>query len=119
MSLALALTEKLLAGEGAWRVHGGGFAGTIQAYVPLARLDEYRAAMEKVFGEGACYVLVCPPGRRHQGGAVTNNIKKGALARAKAPFSVLLFFHWRRGKPWSSMMPAVLSLTGIGSSPLQ
>ena len=57
LSLALALTEKLLAGEGAWRVHGGGFAGTIQAYVPLARLDEYRAAMEKVFGEGACYVL--------------------------------------------------------------
>ena len=57
LSLALALTEKLLAGEGAWRVHGGGFAGTIQAYVPLARLDEYRAAMEKVFGKGACYVL--------------------------------------------------------------
>ena len=57
LTLALALTEKLLEGEGAWRVHGGGFAGTIQAYVPLARLDEYRAAMEKVFGKGACYVL--------------------------------------------------------------
>ena len=57
LSLALALTEKFLAGEGAWRVHGGGFAGTIQAYVPLARLDKYRAAMEKVFGKGACYVL--------------------------------------------------------------
>ena len=34
-------------------------------------------------------------------------------------YSVPLFFHWRRGKPWSSMMPAVLSLTGMGSSPLQ
>ena len=57
LTLALALTEKLLEGEGAWRVHGGGFAGTIQAYVPLARLEEYRAAMEKVFGEGVCYTL--------------------------------------------------------------
>ena len=57
LSLALALTEKFLAGEGAWRVHGGGFAGTIQAYVPLPAWTSTRAAMEKVFGEGACYVL--------------------------------------------------------------
>lgn len=57
LTLALALTEKLLAGKGAWRVHGGGFAGTIQAYVPFSMLDEYRAAIEKVFGEGACYTL--------------------------------------------------------------
>ena len=57
MSLALVLTEKLLAGKGAWRVHGGGFAGTIQAFVPLDMLDEYRTEIEKVFGKGSCYTL--------------------------------------------------------------
>lgn len=57
LSLALALTEKFLAGEGAWRVHGGGFAGTIQAFVPLSRLDEYRNFIEKVFGKDSCYTL--------------------------------------------------------------
>ena len=57
VSLALALSETILGGRGAWRVHGGGFAGTIQAFVPFDMLDEYRAAMEEVFGAGACYVL--------------------------------------------------------------
>ncbi len=57
VSLALALSEKVLAGKGACRVHGGGFAGTIQAYVPLDKVDEYSAAMASVFGEGACRVL--------------------------------------------------------------
>ena len=57
LTLALALSEKLLAGKGAWRVHGGGFAGTIQAFVPLDMLEEYRSGMEKVFGEGSCYTL--------------------------------------------------------------
>lgn len=57
LSLALVLTEKLLAGKGAWRVHGGGFAGTIQAFVPLDMLDEYRTEIEKVFGQGSCYTL--------------------------------------------------------------
>ena len=57
VSLALALSETLLGGEGAWRVHGGGFAGTVQAFVPLARLEGYRAAMDGVFGEGSCRVL--------------------------------------------------------------
>ena len=57
ISLALALSERLLAGKGAWRVHGGGFAGTIQAFVPLDSLEEYRDAMEKVFGPGTCYTL--------------------------------------------------------------
>ena len=57
LTLALALTEKILDGRGAYRVHGGGFAGTIQAYVPLDLLEEYRAKMEEVFGKGACYVL--------------------------------------------------------------
>ena len=54
MALTLALCEKLLAGRGACRVHGGGFAGTAQAYVPLDQAEEFRAAMEDVLGEGAC-----------------------------------------------------------------
>lgn len=57
LSLALAVSEKLLAGKGAWRVHGGGFAGTIQAFVPVEMLEEYRSAMEAVFGMGTCHVL--------------------------------------------------------------
>jgi galactokinase len=55
--LALALTELFLAGDGAYRVHGGGFAGTIQAYIPHARLEEYRTTMDNIFGEGATTVL--------------------------------------------------------------
>ena len=57
ISLALTISEFLLNGRGACRVHGGGFAGTIQAYVPFDILDSYRAGIEKVFGEGSCYVL--------------------------------------------------------------
>ena len=59
LSLALALTERALDGvEGAaWRVHGGGFAGTIQAFVPAAAANGYAKAMDAVFGEGACHVL--------------------------------------------------------------
>ena len=57
ITLALAVAESLLQGRGACRVHGGGFAGTMQAYVPLDLLDAYREGMEKVFGEGACHVL--------------------------------------------------------------
>ncbi len=57
LSLALTLTEHVLGPDGAFRVHGGGFAGTIQAFVPFEKLDEYRALMEKVFGPGSCHVL--------------------------------------------------------------
>lgn len=57
LSLALALIERQISGRGAWRVHGGGFAGTVQAYVPLDMLEGFRAEMEAVFGAGACYVL--------------------------------------------------------------
>ena len=58
LSLALCLAERVLAGEkAAWRVHGGGFAGTIQAYVPLSRVAEFRAVMDAAFGEGACLEL--------------------------------------------------------------
>ena len=61
VSLALALSETLLGERGAWRVHGGGFAGTIQAFVPLDLLETYRAAIEAVFGVGSCYVLRVRP----------------------------------------------------------
>lgn len=57
VSLALAVIEKLLDGKGAYRVHGGGFAGTVQAYVPLDMLEGFKKDIEAVFGEGACYVL--------------------------------------------------------------
>ncbi len=58
LSLALCLTENKLAGTGAaWRVHGGGFAGTIQAFVPTEIAEDYRAYMDGVFGEGSCYIL--------------------------------------------------------------
>ena len=57
LSLALALIAKILGGKGAYRVHGGGFAGTVQAYVPLDMLDAFKAEMQSVFGERSCYVL--------------------------------------------------------------
>ncbi len=61
VSLALAVSEVILKGKGAWRVHGGGFAGTIQAFVPNELLNEYKESLEAVFGEGACYVLAIRP----------------------------------------------------------
>jgi galactokinase len=57
VSLALALSDIVLKGEGAWRVHGGGFAGTIQAFVPQKLLDKYITTLEHVFGKGACHNL--------------------------------------------------------------
>jgi galactokinase len=61
LSLALALSEKLLQGRGAFRVHGGGFAGTIQAYVPNNLLCKYVKEMESIFGSGSCYQLKIRP----------------------------------------------------------
>lgn len=61
VSLALAVSESILKGKGAWRVHGGGFAGTIQAFVPNEILADYKNAMESIFGEGSCYVLIIRP----------------------------------------------------------
>ena len=55
--LALALSQKVLNGRGAWRLQGGGFAGTIQAFVPSDLVDAYRAAIDGCFGEGSCHVL--------------------------------------------------------------
>lgn len=58
LSLALAVSDQLLRGKkAAFRVHGGGFAGTIQAFVPTEDTEMYRKGMERVFGEGSCHVL--------------------------------------------------------------
>lgn len=57
VSLGLALSELVLKGKGAWRVHGGGFAGTIQAFVPAELLDQYVKTLEHVFGKGSCHPL--------------------------------------------------------------
>ncbi|PGH39967.1 MAG: galactokinase [Candidatus Nephrothrix sp. EaCA] len=57
VSLGLAYSDIILKGAGAWRVHGGGFAGTIQAFVPKTLLKKYIAALEGLFGKGACYNL--------------------------------------------------------------
>ena len=64
VAFALVLAEKLLNGRGACRVHGGGFAGTIQAFVPNDLLDEFKSGIESVLGAGKCYVLTI----RSQGG---------------------------------------------------
>ena len=57
IAIGLAVSEAVLAEDGVCRVHGGGFAGTIQAFVKDDAVDRYRTAMEKVFGDGACRVL--------------------------------------------------------------
>ena len=62
LSLALAITDSVLSGKGAaHRVHGGGFAGTIQAFVPFGMVQEYRQAIDSAFGQGACHVLRIRP----------------------------------------------------------
>lgn len=61
MAVALALAKKFLCGRGACRVHGGGFAGTIQAFVPMDILPQFTAGMNAVLGEGACHVLSIRP----------------------------------------------------------
>ncbi len=61
LSLALALCQKILGDKGAYRVHGGGFAGTIQAFVPMELLDTFHNEMEAAFGKGKCYILSIRP----------------------------------------------------------
>lgn len=61
MALTLALCEKMLAGRGACRVHGGGFAGTVQAFVPNDLLETFRTEAERVLGQGSCHVLQIRP----------------------------------------------------------
>ena len=57
VALGLALSHLVLDGHGAWRVHGGGFAGTIQAFVPQNLLQKYVDTLEHVFGKGSCHKL--------------------------------------------------------------
>ena len=59
--IALAVSEQILSGKGAWRVHGGGFAGTIQAFVPDNSVEEYTSALKSIFGDDSCYVLSVRP----------------------------------------------------------
>lgn len=51
------VSERILADKGAFRVHGGGFAGTMQAFVPDDMVESYVKAMEALFGENCCYIL--------------------------------------------------------------
>lgn len=61
VSLLLALCDEILGENGAYRVHGGGFAGTVQAFVPNDMLDEFKERTEAVFGKGMCHVLSIRP----------------------------------------------------------
>ncbi len=61
LCLALSLTEMFLGGDGACRVHGGGFAGTIQCYIPTDRIEEYKKMINAVFGQGSCCCLNIRP----------------------------------------------------------
>ncbi len=61
VTLAIALGREILRGRGAIRVHGGGFAGTVQAFVPEDLLESFRRGMEAVFGEGKCHILSIRP----------------------------------------------------------
>ena len=61
MAIALGLCEHYLQGRGAYRVHGGGFAGTVQAFVPYDILDQFQAGIDAALGEGACHILSIRP----------------------------------------------------------
>ena len=61
VAVALALCEHYLAGRGAYRVHGGGFAGTVQAFVPMDLLEAFRTGIDAALGVGACHVLSIRP----------------------------------------------------------
>ena len=67
MALVLALCDTLLDGKGAFRVHGGGFAGTVQAYVPLNKLDAFVIGLEAALGKGCCKTVNI----RNEGGIQT------------------------------------------------
>lgn len=61
VSLTLALCDEFLGERGAYRVHGGGFAGTVQAFVPDDMLDSFKTKIEAVLGKGMCHVLSIRP----------------------------------------------------------
>ena len=66
VAVTIAAAKHYLGGKGAVRVHGGGFAGTVQAFVPVEMLTDFKANMEKILGAGRCHVLNIRP----EGGAV-------------------------------------------------
>lgn len=59
--LAIAMSKSILGNKGAVRVHGGGFAGTIQAFVPTAMVKEYKDSIERIFGDGSCHQMKIRP----------------------------------------------------------
>ncbi len=61
VAVTIALCGEILGDRGSYRVHGGGFAGTVQAFVPNDLLDEFKSRMESVLGEGMCHVLSIRP----------------------------------------------------------
>ena len=61
VSLTIALCEEILGDRGSFRVHGGGFAGTVQAFVPNDMVDEFKSRIEAVLGEGMCHILSIRP----------------------------------------------------------
>ena len=73
ITLALYIAESLLSGRGAWRVHGGGFAGTTLNVVPTDLTGEFTEKMNAVFGEDACFILDVRP----EGGTVVFESREG------------------------------------------
>ena len=61
LMVTIALCERILEGRGAVRVHGGGFGGTAQAFVPLDMLEKFKAATEAALGPGCCHVVMIRP----------------------------------------------------------
>ncbi len=61
LSVALFMSERFLKGEGATRVHGGGFGGTTFNLVPTEKVEEFKAMMENIFGKGCCHILSIRP----------------------------------------------------------
>ena len=61
VAIALSLCQHYLRGQGAYRVHGGGFAGTVQAFVPFEILEDFRAGIDAALGNGACHILSIRP----------------------------------------------------------
>lgn len=59
--LAIAMSKSILGNKGAVRVHGGGFAGTIQAFVPAEMVKEYKDSIERIFGDGSCHQMKIRP----------------------------------------------------------
>ena len=59
--LAIAMSKSILGNKGAVRVHGGGFAGTIQAFVPIEMVKEYKDSIERIFGDGSCHQMKIRP----------------------------------------------------------